>query len=247
MKDKMRKDFTIEEVRAKAGKRVIIAFDGRRVRKGTQGKVLEPYPEDYTCGVIQIRIEWDLPDRQDNPVVDLFTKEEYQEWLVDGRWLVEFMTRRPKAAWILKDVFACFLVLYFFLLFPAGLRSYHLLPNELFDKSIHEPLSIDGVEIGVDFAKAVDVPYRLWPRVDAWRNKETGIIYTKDRFAQHRRREYKRVFFVCLAYGLIGCLFYSGRKVIEGKPFLQYFLTALMANLIIAVFVVFTMWMQAID
>jgi hypothetical protein len=87
--------------------------------------------------------------------------------------------------------------------FPWGrFLEYHWLPNESFDQELHEPLSSEQrCRTNPDEdVECVDVP-------NAWKDKETGKIYSADDFKQHRQHEAIRMLLPWSIYGLIGsCL-----------------------------------------
>ncbi|MCI0558954.1 MAG: hypothetical protein MN733_10695 [Nitrososphaera sp.] len=98
-----RERFTQEEAQAKVGKRIksLVEFSG--VPKGTTGEVIQADPSSAERGPTQtftVAIQWDLPRskpiadlvipadaepyifiRTDKPLVDWFTKDEYERYL----------------------------------------------------------------------------------------------------------------------------------------------------------------------
>jgi hypothetical protein len=79
---------------------------------------------------------------------------------------------------------------------PFGFLGYRAAPDQLVRADKHEVLQSTRV------CKADDcdnVP-------DVWRDKQTGAIYRRSDFLQHRRAEAGRLGWTWFAYSLIGCL-----------------------------------------
>jgi hypothetical protein len=71
--------FHLIEARAKMGKRVRLRMSFFGVAEGTEGTVIRAEPTNVEYGVV---VEWSLPgDMQ--PLVDRFSKEEYERFLVE--------------------------------------------------------------------------------------------------------------------------------------------------------------------
>lgn len=72
--------FTPEEARAKVGRRIRTDFAFSSVERDTTGKVVGFYHHSpKQCGV---EVQWDLLGRP-TPLVDGFSKTEYQDFLVE--------------------------------------------------------------------------------------------------------------------------------------------------------------------
>jgi hypothetical protein len=120
--------------------------------------------------------------------------------LVPDRW-----TRRALADERLHKAFWAA-----FVLFPIITHTlvYQSLPNEDFDPEQHivlrylEHCDRNGCQHG--------------PSV--WKNKQTGEIYSYERFAGHRQSEAYRIAVWTFAYGLIGCFAFAGFRKRETEP-----------------------------
>jgi hypothetical protein len=87
--------------------------------------------------------------------------------------------------------------------FPWGrFLEYHWLPNESFDEHLHESVSPN-----LRCRTLPDEDVECADALDVWKDKETGRVYSKDDFKQHRRHEAIRMLLPWSIYGLIGsCL-----------------------------------------
>lgn len=85
-----------------------------------------------------------------------------------------------------------------FVLVPivTGLFAYRFLPNEYYDPKRHDLL--ESHEVCDDFGRCDDM-------YDAWQDKKTGEVFTREDFAEHRREEAIRVVPATFLYGMIGC------------------------------------------
>jgi hypothetical protein len=72
--------FSMEEAAAKVGRRVetLVAFSG--VPRGTAGAVVR---YDEAGSGFDVGIAWELPERRDKPLVDWFSKDAYEECLME--------------------------------------------------------------------------------------------------------------------------------------------------------------------
>ena len=76
--------FTKQEAEALVGKEVITRVEFSGVVKQTRGVVLKPSPNDYTSDgkyVRSVPVQWIQPERRGKPLVDWFTKYEFEKFL----------------------------------------------------------------------------------------------------------------------------------------------------------------------
>lgn len=76
--------FTKQEAETLVGKEVITRVEFSGVIKRTRGIVLKPTQDDYTKdgrSVRSIPIQWIQPDRKGKPLVDWFSKYEFEKFL----------------------------------------------------------------------------------------------------------------------------------------------------------------------
>ncbi len=78
-----RKLFTRDEALAKRDKKIRSKIEFSGVPKGTTGVVLSPGLTDYTKDgkLRSLPIQWDLPERKGKPLVDWFSKYDYERFL----------------------------------------------------------------------------------------------------------------------------------------------------------------------
>ena len=74
--------------------------------------------------------------------------------------------------------------------------SYRADANERFVPALHEPLKTEN---RCHFDDCDDVPV-------AWRDRQSGAVYTEADFRDHRREEYLRLGASWFIYGAIGCI-----------------------------------------
>jgi hypothetical protein len=65
---------------AKVGRRIQTQVDFSGVPQGTTGQVIQA---DRSEGGYTLAIQWELPDRRQKPLVDWFTRNEYERFLVE--------------------------------------------------------------------------------------------------------------------------------------------------------------------
>ena len=120
-----------------------------------------------------------------------------------------------------------------YILFPfftGAWQAYNWLPNESYNSRIHELIASDEVcwNMGLQCAD----------RAERWRHSETGEIYTREDFADHRHAEALRGATTWFAYGVIGCFgFAFFRNLHERGTFYDWLRKALFVNAFIAVVV----------
>ena len=85
-----------------------------------------------------------------------------------------------------------------FVLVPivTGLFEYQYLPNEYYEPEIHDLL---------DSHVVCDDRHGCGDIYDAWKDKKTGEVFTREEFADHRQEEAIRRVPVMFLYGMIGC------------------------------------------
>jgi TPR repeat protein len=129
-----------------------------------------------------------------------------------------------------------FWILYIlFPLFTGGWQAYNWLPNESYNSRIHELIASDEVCINWGLQCA--------DRAERWRHNETGEIYTREDFADHRHAEALRGATTWFAYGVIGCFgFAFFRNLHERETFYDWLRKALFVNAVIAVFTLISWW-----
>ena len=107
------------------------------------------------------------------------------------------MKEKRKYFLIIESIFwIIFITLPFFFFFLA----YHWLPNESPEEGIHEILSSH---------EECDVYEQCGEVADAWRNIETGEIYSSSDFKKHSNIETIKMFAKFACYGLMGYLLYT--------------------------------------
>lgn len=94
-----------------------------------------------------------------------------------------------------------FWIVFIILPFVTGIFHYSFLPNEYYDQKIHDLLASHQV-CNDDNGKCGDL-------YDAWKRKDTGEIFTRDQFEEHRWQEAYRVAPLVFIYGMIGCFAFA--------------------------------------
>jgi hypothetical protein len=120
-----------------------------------------------------------------------------------------------------KQIEIMFWIVYASLPFLTGWMDYRPLMNEHYDPSRHELLEFHMREGWPNGLGTYKVP-------DSWRDAATGQAYSVQAFSQHHQDEARRLGLTCLAYGLVGCVFFAYGRVIRKKStFMHAFRNAL--------------------
>lgn len=148
--------------------------------------------------------------------------------------------QQPKGGKWLEVVQVVFWILFITIPFFTGILAYHWLPNEapmLAGGKVLEPYEIvssheecHDAQVGEDCGTVVDV----------WKNKNTGEVFTKADFKDHRYSERNRMAITWFCYGLIGCFFAAGVAYYQKKDFYKYFGIAVLINIAITIFIFVT-------
>jgi hypothetical protein len=130
----------------------------------------------------------------------------------------------PQFRWVERAFWTAFFLYPLF----TGLLQYDHLPNESYEPERHELLE----------SEYVDGPNgEVGERAEVWRDKETGEVYSRYDFADHRRAEGLRLGATCFFYGLIGCVFFAWVKSArQGRSFYELFGKATLCDLGFAAF-----------
>ncbi len=94
----------------------------------------------------------------------------------------------------------------------TGILAYNWIPNESPEEGVHEILSSH---------EECDVYNQCGEIADAWRNIETGKLYTPSDFEEHRKKEGGRVFLRFIGYGLVGYFFFRVFNYFKKKKSLK--------------------------
>jgi hypothetical protein len=70
--------FTKQEAQYKVGKKIQAKIELASIPRGTVGIVLKP-----TDTLVSLPIQWELPDRLNHPLVDWFSKIDYERFLLE--------------------------------------------------------------------------------------------------------------------------------------------------------------------
>jgi len=73
-----REYFTKQEAQYKVGKTIQAKIELASVPEGTVGIVLQP-----TDSLVSLPIQWELPDRLNHPLIDWFSKQDYERFLIE--------------------------------------------------------------------------------------------------------------------------------------------------------------------
>ena len=120
-----------------------------------------------------------------------------------------------------RKIETMFWIVYASLPFLTGWMDYHPLVNEHYDPTRHELIAFHMREGWPNGLGTYKVP-------DSWRDAATGEAYTVRDFSRHHQNEAKRLGLTCLAYGLVGCVFFAyGRLIRKKNTFLGAFRNAL--------------------
>jgi hypothetical protein len=133
-----------------------------------------------------------------------------------------------------------FWISFFIFPFSTGLLAYRWLPNEapmLADGEVLKPFQIISSH---EECNNTDTGGKCGTIVDIWKNTETGNIYTKIYFKNHRINERNRMTVTWFLYGLIACIFFAWVKYYQKKDFFRYFGIAITINMVIAIYTYLT-------
>jgi hypothetical protein len=114
----------------------------------------------------------------------------------------------------------------------TGCLAYNWLPNEAFSDEAHELL--ETVELEDERGLPVVVPA-------LWKHKQTGVVYSREDFIEHRGHERNRMAVVWFAYGLVGCFFYAWSQAGQRR---NSFSAAFGQAALVNVAVTFFMWLS---
>jgi hypothetical protein len=130
-----------------------------------------------------------------------------------------------------RRIHTTFWVVYFLFPLLTGLFWYKWQPNEAFDPRIHTV--IEAHQECTNSGQCGDV-------MDAWQDKRTHRIFTREQFARHREAEAMRLGISMFGYGLIGCFVFAYVEYLRSKKlsntFYAEFGKAVCLNLAIAGF-----------
>ena len=132
---------------------------------------------------------------------------------------------------VFKKIEVVFWVIY--VLFPifTDLFVYQPLPDE-YNETKHELLESHFEEVGPEGLNSAEVP-------DAWRDRQSGRVFTADMFVDYRRSQARFRGIKFLGYSVIGCLAFAyGRFIREKSGFISAFKKALAVAIAIS-FIVF--------
>jgi hypothetical protein len=136
-------------------------------------------------------------------------------------WETQLFKRAESGLWFVYVLLPLF----------TGWIAYHWLPNERSNDERHE--LIETYDSEDSHGNTYEVPA-------VWKDKETGEEYFKSEFSSHKNLEAVRIGALTFAYGLLGCVFFSGMQSLrKQESFGTAFRMATKVNLGIAVLLVF--------